>query len=242
MKAKNMIRRSLFASALALALPLLGRAEPAAPVLSCWTNLEIGTRSTWVSLTDHRRDFNATSVSMGSFYGSINQLNAIPNYWPLKPFVDYKFCPYGGVELAWDYFSVRTITRGDGHTDGDLNLMGPMLSVFVRCPTDFKLTPFAGAGLVYYKVDFSEDPDWHAPPGRPEIQTMDFDHTWGLFVYGGVIWNITDHVALDLYVRYTKVQDAEGTHWAGADGTFNNGSPTIPLSNIATSLGLRYCF
>ena len=242
MKAQNIIRRGLFAGVMALALPLVGRAEPAGPALSFWQHLEVGTRSTWVYLTDHQRDFNATSVNMGSFYGSINQLDMVQKYWPLKPFVDYKFCPYGGVELAWDYFSVRTITRSDGHTDGDLNLMGPMLSVFVRCPTDFNLTPFAGAGLVYYKADFDEDPDWHAPPGRGEIQIMDFSQTWGLFVYGGVAWNFADHWALDVYVRYTKVQDAKGDHWAGPEADSLTGNPTLPLSNIATSLGLHYCF
>ena len=178
----------------------------------------------------------------GSFYGSINQLDPVQSYWPFKPFVTYKFCTYGGVELAWDSFSVRTITRQDGHTDGDLNMMGPMLSAFVRYPTEYKLTPYIGAGVVYYNVSFDEDADWHAPPGRPEIQTMDFDHTWGCFVYGGVAWEFADHWSADLYVRYTKMQDAEGIHWGGPDGTDYNGAPSFPLTNIATGLGLRYSF
>ena len=206
-----------------------------------WKNFEIGTRSTWVYLTDHQRDVNATSATMGSFYGSINQLNSVQNYWPFKPFVDYKFCPYGGVELAWDYCSVRTITRGDGHTDGDLNIMGPMLSVFVRYPNTTDLTPYAGAGVAYYRVDFNEDADWHNPPGRPEILTMDFDHTYGLFGYGGVIWKFADNWTADLYLRYTKV-DAEGTHWEGPYGTSYGGSPSFPLSNVAAGLGVRYSF
>ncbi|TAN35885.1 MAG: porin family protein [Verrucomicrobia bacterium] len=218
----------------------LGRVSAAEPA-GWWKDLEIGTRSTWVYLTDHQRDINATTAAMGSFYGSIDQLDAVQNYWPLKPFIDYKLCPYGGIELAWDSLTARTITRGDGHTDGDLSIMGPMVSVFVRYPNTTGLTPYAGVGVAYYRVDFDEDADWHVPPGRSEIQTMDFDHTYGVFGYGGLIWKFADNWSADLYLRYTKV-DAEGIHWQGPDGDSYGGSPSFPLSHIATGLGVRYSF
>ena len=243
MKAKNYIRLS--AALLALPAVLSSRAAEPESTLPAWIkdHLEIGTRITWFSLRDDKRDpLSGIDGAPGSFYGSINQLDTVQNYLPLKLFVDYKFCPYGGIELAWDYFSVRTITQVDGHTDGDLNLMGPMLSVFVRCPNSTPLTPYAGLGVAYYRVNFDENPDWHAPPGRPEIQTMDFDHTYGLFCYGGLLWTFADHWSADLYVRYTKLQDAEGTHWGGPDGSDYNGSPSFPLSNVAAGLGVRYSF
>ena len=213
-----------------------------------WTALDAGNNfavwlqpnGDWYEADDATLD--PANPQAGSFYGSINELDSVHDYWPFKLFVDYKFCTYGGVELAWDYFSARTITQQDGHTDGDLNMRGPLLSAFVRYPADFNLTPYAGAGFAYYKVEFDDNAYWHEPPGRNELQSMDFNHTWGLFVYGGVAWMFADHWSADLYVRYTKLQDAEGTHWAGSDGSAYNGSPSIPLSNIATALGVRYSF
>ncbi|MCX7008534.1 MAG: hypothetical protein NTY53_15000, partial [Kiritimatiellaeota bacterium] len=107
MKAQNLFRGLMIAGLTALTLTRTDAAEPAK---EWWQGLEIGTRVTWVSLTDSKRPVSATTADMGSFYGSINQLDPVQNYLPLKLFVDYKFCPYGGVELAWDYFSVRTLT------------------------------------------------------------------------------------------------------------------------------------
>lgn len=209
-----------------------------------WKNIEIGTRATWVYLTDHQRDINAVGASEGSFYGSINQLNPVQNNWPLKPFMAYKFCPHTGLELAWDSFSARTITRSDGHTDGDLNLMGPMLSYFIRYPNATGLTPYAGVGVVYYHVDFDEDASWHYPRGS-FTQLMDFDHTYGLLGYGGLMWKFAEQWSAELYIRYTKV-DAEGVHWQGFNDGGNPLSPSgdvsFPLSNIAAGLGVRYSF
>ncbi len=192
LKAKNIVLSCVLAGSVALTV---ARAVPAAPAPAkeWWQNFELGTRSTWVYLTDNKRTLDPANPQAGSFYGSINELDSVHDYWPFKLFVDYKFCTYGGVELAWDYFSARTITRQDGHTDGDLNMRGPLLSAFVRYPADFNLTPYAGAGFAYYKVDFDDNAYWHEPPGRNELQSMDFDHTWGLFVYGGVAWLFAEH-------------------------------------------------
>jgi len=206
-----------------------------------WSNFEVGTRSTWGYLTDHQRPVNAYNTSEGSFYGSINQLNVVQNYWPINPFIDYKCCPYGGFELAWDSLTARTITRGDGHTDGDLSIMGAKLSAFVRYPNTTAFTPYAGAGFAYYRASFDEDSGWHMPPGRGEIQTMDFDHAHGLFGYGGLLWKFADHWAADLYVCYTKV-DVNGIQWQGPNGTDFGGSPAFPMSNVEAGLGMRYCF
>ncbi len=239
MKVQNLPRRLplLLCSAL-----LLARATTAEPDQEWWQGFELGTRVTWTYLTDNKRPVSATTESMGSFYGSINQLDVHQDYLPLKVFVAYRFCPYGGLELSWDSLSVKTLTRSDGHTDGDLNYWGPAFSVFVRYPWEHGLTPYAGAGLSYYFVNFDEDPQWHRPPGRPLVQTLDFDRTWGALVYAGIIWTFAEQWSADFHLRYTKVQDAVGTHWQGPDGRDYGGEPHIPLSNITTGLGVRYSF
>lgn len=239
MKVQNLPQGTLVMVCAALAL---ARTMAAEPVKEWWQGFEIGTRVTWTYLTDNKRPVSATTESMGSFYGSINQLDVNQNYLPLKLFVDYSFCPYGGIELAWDSLSVKTLTRSDGHTDGDVNLWGPALSAFVRLPLEYGLTPYTGAGLSYYSVSFDEDPAWHKPPNRPLVQTMDFDRTWGVLIYGGLMWTFAEHWAADFHVRYTKVQDAVGTHWQGPEGKDFGGEPHIPLSNITTGLGVRYSF
>jgi outer membrane protein W len=214
-------------------------------------NLEVGTRLTYFSIKDNKRDVNAVSTDMGSFYGSITELKAVQNYMPLKVFVDYKVNPYWGVELTWDQVQADTITRSDGHNDGAINVKGPILSVFARYPNYSVVTPYAGIGLAYLFSDFEEDYYWQYAIYRDSgihkngdewSQTMDLDNAVGWVVYAGASIQIVYQWEADVYIRYMKA-DIDGTHSTFVGSTVTDtASPSFPLSNIALGIGLRYCF
>ena len=208
-------------------------------------HVDVGTRFTYFVLADRSRGAN------NHFYGSIDKLDAVQNYWPLKLFVDYKVTPYWGFELTWDQIQAKTITKRDGHTDGNINLDGPLLSAFGRYPNDTAFTPYAGAGVAYFFASFEEDYYWvHAlnrqtgfyNNGPDWNQNIAMDNTFGWFGYGGVSIALQERLSADLYVRYTHVE-VDGTHYnlMGRDVT-DATSMTFPMSNTAFGLGVRYSF
>lgn len=238
---KTRIEVILTALVFALSAGLAAHAAESPSSMPDWIkgHLEIGTRVTYFWLTDSKRDPNSgIDDSPGSFYGSINELDGKQDYLPLKIFVDYKFNRYFGAELTWDQFRADTITQNDGHTDGSINLIGPIASLFARCPTDTRFTPYVGGGIAYFFADFEENSVWHDPPGRGEIQTMDLNNEWAWLFYGGCNINISGPWSADMIVRYTKVE-TDGIHW-------NNGGiggyPSFPMSNVSAGIGLRYSF
>lgn len=206
-------------------------------------NFEAGTRISYFWLRDRKRDFNSgVDNTPGSFYGSINQLDAVENALPIKVFVNYKFSPYWGVELTYDQIRANTITQIDGHADGTINLIGPVASFFGRYPNATRFTPYAGIGVAYFFSKFDENPLWHDPPGRNEIQNMDLNNTCGWVAYGGSAIKISGPWSADLRIRYTKV-DVSGIHRLnGYENKIGGRSPEFPLSNIAADLGVRYSF
>jgi outer membrane protein W len=244
MKAKKCIR--LAAALLALPAVLSSRAAEPESTVPAWIkdHLEIGTRITYFSLRDDKRDpLSGIDGAPGSFYGSINQLDAVQNYLPLKLFVDYKFCPYGGIELTWDRIQADTITQLDGHTDGTIRLTGPIGSIFGRYPNGTRCTPYAGMGVGYFFAQFAENESWHNPRGD-FLQLFDLDNAWGWLVYGGLDVRLADHWSADFMIRYISM-DVSGTHLqTGIEGGpyFPAGSFTIPMSNTSLGLGVRYSF
>ena len=206
-------------------------------------NFGIGTRITYFWLRDRKRDFQAgIGATPGSFYGSINQLDAQQNYLPLKIFVDYKFSPYCGVELMYDQLRADAITQIDGHSDGTINLIGPIASIIGRYPNATRLTPYAGLGVAYFFAKFDENPRWSEPPGRNFRQTFELDNTAGWIVCGGCDVKISGPWSADLFLRYTEV-DVSGIHWLnGQENNIGGRHPDFPLSNIAAGMGVRYSF
>ena len=215
----------------------------------------MGLRSTAFWLEDSKRDPNATSASEGSFYGSITELKAEhkakQDLLPYKLFVDYLFCPYGGLELTWDRVEADTITRLDGHSDGTVIANAPLLGAFGRYPNDTGVVPYGGAGFGYAFTQFNPTYNWtHAigPDGAYKAgpywhQSFTMSDSWCWFVYAGVAFAMNAHWGLDLYVRHEGLT-VKGTHNTYV-GDYLTSVPTdfsLPFQNDALGVGVRYSF
>jgi len=121
--------------------------------------LEVGTRIISVSLIDDRKD---------TFLGSIDLLDVEQDYSPTKLYADWIFHPNFGIELTRGSVRASTVTRYDGHSDGDIELSGMILGVFGRkeftiqtLRRDYVITPYAGLGMAFFSADFDHKGWWH---------------------------------------------------------------------------------
>lgn len=231
---------------------LPGRAVEGTSTMPDWIkdHLEIGTRVTYFWLHDDYRNWGTDNLN--HFTGSINNLEIQQQYLPVKLFVAYKINPYWGVELAAEQLEVETWSRpeatalepvpGSPWTDGTINLVGPIASVFGRYPNATRFTPYAGVGAGYFFADFSEDAQWHHPrDGR--FQALDLDDTYGGVVYVGVMARINENWSADLLIRYIKMS-VDGTFMVSDNGYSyrEDGDVTFPMSSTSVGLGVRYSF
>ena len=229
--------------------PALDAAKPDVASLSsaaragCWPGrLEAGTRSTGFMLSERRK-------SSSTFYGSIDRLDAVQNFWPIKAFVDWVFTPRCGIELTWDQVQFDTITRSDGHNDGTVDLRGPILSAFARYPNSTVVTPRMGVGAAFMQADFHEDYRWRYALKDAEQtsyygfeQSFRLDDAWGWVVDGGLSIRVHADWFADLYARYTRV-DVHGTHYNVVWGeTVSATGFSLPADNLALGAGVRHVF
>ncbi len=212
------------------------------PVLRALSgHLEVGTRSTWFRLLSRHQNGS-------TFYGSIDELDAVQNHWPLKVFASYAFCPYGGIDLTWDQVEFDTITRTDGHNDGTVDLHGPILSAFGRYPNETRFVPYGGIGVGYLFSDFHPTADWrYALRGEHTDyygfeQEFDLKDTTAWVAYVGVSMALSAHWHADFYLRRMWAE-VEGTHnrWQFDELKLSNDF-SLPADNDAVGVGVRYVF
>jgi hypothetical protein len=208
--------------------------------------LEVGARWTYFNLNDTRREnFDANGTFTGGFLGSINQLNAKQEYWPL-PVVRFNVIPYAGIELSYDHIRAETRTYFDAHTDGTFDLRGPLVALYGRYPNKTRFTPSLGVGLAFYGTDFEEDAWWHGdtqPPG-PVMQWIDTTRTTGYFLFVACDIAIYKQWSAELYARDMSA-DVDGHYTITTrDLTVIDdfGTTKFPMSYWAAGLGVKYCF
>ena len=213
-------------------------------------HLEIGTRITY---------FRLLNENDKSFLGSIDHLGDSQDYNPSKVFVDWLFCPYGGLELTWDRIeAVATTSTSDNHTDGKFLLDGPILTAFARYPNKSILTPYAGVGVAYYHTDF-EAQDWWAQGfaspqdfvdfGKPSTdrnnkgRAISTDTTAGFVATAGTAIKITKNWSADLYFRYSSINlDAHFMLTTDGQVSDDKGHYGIPFDNVTGGVGVKYVF
>lgn len=144
-------------------------------------HLEVGTRITSFKLLKENKD---------SFLGSIDHLDAKQDLAPFKIFAHWFFTPRYGIELAWDHIEAATVTTEDGHSDGNIVLTGPIITVFARHPMDIMikekaltLVPYGGIGFVILDASFEHESWWHH--GFSEDQWPDAEARYNEWVASG---------------------------------------------------------
>jgi len=211
--------------------------------------VEIGTRTTLFSLIKDHKD---------TFLGTIDQLDARQDLAPYKLFASWRFHPQFGVELTWDAMEVHTVTKWDGHSDGKLEVGGPVLSFFGRYPTGTRWTPYAALGVSYFSATFKPTTWWglgypseeeYLGYGSPSFgyfglgRHIDPQSAVGLALLAGCDIAIREHLSADVFLRYMSL-DVDAHYYITNNGEVfdDRGTTGIPLDNIALGLGVRYAF
>ena len=207
--------------------------------------LVVGTRIITFSLSDD-------DVSLGT----INKLNYIQDHAPNKIFLNYLMNPYWGFELSYDKIEAETRTS-DGKSDGDVEMSGPILSIFGRYPNDTGFVPYGGIGLAVFDGDFSEEAHWalgypnpqaYVDAGSPSTplggrtRSISVDSYTGTVIYLGVVWEFWENWAADVLFRYMDMEADSTFTGKGRNNVENVISDTFDLSNTAYGLGIRYTF
>ena len=222
-----------------------------------WYNkLSIGTRLTYFQLQDDQRTLD------NSYIGHLSILDAQQDLVPWKLFAQYSFCRYCGLELTWDSVQAKLVNLTDdgvtrGNTDGELTMMGPILSVRGLYPNHSVFTPYLSLGVAPWSGSIDHYP-WHEK-GYPSPEAYAASHNKGK-LYAGTQREITvgDDVGVaigggceiklgknwsaDLLVRYLNVaSDTEYT--VIEDGVVHRRqSGTFTMEHIAYGAGVKYSF
>jgi opacity protein-like surface antigen len=219
-------------------------------------HVQIGTRITRFNLMTTSRTGNGKS-----FLGSIQELDAVQDYWPTKIYADVYPIRYLGIELTWDEARARTGAWSypdyPYHSDGDFVISGPIVSLIGRYPNSTKFTPYAGVGIAFLHAKFLPTAWWHggfSSPGAweaagspdeivmPVIRNIDVNSVNATVYVAGCDYSVTDNLLAGVYVRYMEVS-LDASFSEEVSGTVVPlGTYSIPMDNIAYGLGVSYAF
>lgn len=258
----------LFPCLFALLSVLLGAALPAR---GSWTNpdppleehLRIGLRLRQTVLHDHTR------MPDDSYRGSIIHLHVLQNESPLTALtLEWRFNPYVGVQLSWEQVRAETrtmqATETLNHSDGEVSVFGPGLTLILRYPNQTRLTPFAGLGYTWLASNFEHNPAWQngfggenrdesyaawvaagSPswPNNGYRRTITLDDATGWMFSYGLDIRITDQLDATLSVQIMDVDGADLTQrLTYYDRVVETRQGTFPMSNTSYGAGLRWTF
>jgi TolB-like protein/outer membrane protein W len=232
-------------------------------------HVSLGARITHYSLIDDSElNYDDNGKFTEGYLGSIAYLDANQNYVPTI-YANITITEWFALQLAWERFEIETSTYWDGHSDGTFNMRGPSLTAQLRYANHTKFTPYAGAGIVMLNVDFDMEGWWHngfsgetgeeaqqaydnwIASGAPEWPnggyqrnlTVDDDITFKPIIQGGCLWDISDHFALDLDLRYMNFDNSLNYNLSKYGHVFSDrGSSDFPMSAWMVDLGLVVSF
>jgi len=209
--------------------------------------LEIGTRMVHRVLTDADSGHKGGTYGSGTYLGTIYALDEEQNYLPFKPYVEYFFTSFFGVELAYDEMDAETraidTSSHKEKTDGTVSLSGLTLSLVSRYKNDTAFTPYAGIGLGLYSGDFAEDSNWAYTASTGRTRVMDVDNAVGFQLFLGVKWSMTENWFVDGSLQYVAVDPNSTFYGYEANGTqYTEQTGHFPMDNLALRLGVGYTF
>jgi outer membrane protein W len=214
-------------------------------------HLDIGLRLSTFALDD-----TGAQSPDNTYLGTINKVDDERDSFPLRPFVNIWFNKYIGLELTYDKIAGKTTTIS-GKSDGIVEMSGPMASIAFRYPNKTQFVPYAGVGVAFFSGNFDETNHWalgynspaaYDTAGRPSeplggrTRRMEVEDDEGFVLMAGVIWNISDSWAADVFIRKMQL-DADATFIADVNGVEENRiEGSFPLDNIGFGLSVKYTF
>ena len=213
--------------------------------------LTLGTRLTYSILE--------TSTSE-SFLGTISKLDESQDYIPWKLYAAWQFNPKWGLELTWDRVTAKTITRTeDHHSDGEFEVIGPILDAVYRMNKLGRFSPYAQLGVAWMLGDFKptqwwalgyeHESDWvllgSTDQARNDItRGIAVDDSLGLVAALGSRIEVTKRWSGDILLRYMYLEnDATFTEYRSGRPIPGTGDAnTIPFSHLTLGVGMAYSF
>lgn len=202
--------------------------------------IRVGTRFTYFFLLDKRGNLNENKFCQDM---SINYLNAVQQYLPVKIYAQWSLMENFGIEATWDKIEAEARTHGDGenYSDGNMLLSGPMISFFREFPVETKnwLSKVSlGIGFAYLFGDFEEAYWWKYRVGA--IQTMEIDDEFAFLATAGWTWNLKGRWDIDIYLRYLRANavDTFTIRYEDPDKNTQVRIGTFPLDNVAFGIGI----
>lgn len=188
-------------------------------------SLEVGARILYIKLLEDKKG----EPFAGSFIGSVNQLEAKQNYFPM-PYVQYVYS-WWGLGLSWHQFEFEA--RDPGGSDGTATLNGPLFYAMARFTNETRFTPFAEMGMALYSATFDAEPNW------AQRNRFDLEDSNGFYVAAGCRAQLTENWSVEAYLRRMNV-DVDGTYRNLVDG--RQQSFTFTATHIAAGFGACYTF
>ncbi len=194
-----------------------------------------------------------------NFTGTIvaNSVDEKIEAYPTNANLLVTFCPYGGLVFEYDRFGA--VMEKDGNLYWDSFLLGLTVRYHFK---KYRLAPYALAGVTWNWVRFEENNWWRYGWGSVQqfdefakdhtkeewmtetrrIRTMQPDDTFGWAFGFGVDIFLTEHLALNLDIRWHKA-DTEVHYRTRIDG-FNEIDRhfTYDLDTVSYGAGLRWYF
>ncbi len=226
-------------------------------------HLRVGLRFRQTYLHDHTR------LMDDSYRGSITHLSVKQDESPLTALtLEWRFNRYLGTQLSWEQVRAETRTTQEteslNHSDGDISLFGPGLTLLLRYPNRTFITPFAGLGYTWLDATFVHNPAWQngfggdtreadyaawiaagSPPwpNKGYRRTITLEDTAGWMLAYGLDFQITDQLDVTLAVQIMDVDGADLTQrLTYIDTVVETRHGTFPMSNTSYSAGLRWLF
>ena len=194
-----------------------------------------------------------------NFTGSITEdvVDEKTEWYPTNLNALVTFCPYGGVVFEYDRFGA--VMDNDGRLFWDTFMLGITIRHHFK---KLRLAPYAVAGLTWNWVRFEENNWWRYGYGSPKEfddysagkpasdwktatrrkRTMQPDNSFGWAFGFGLDFFVTQHLALNLDVRWNKA-DTDVQYRTRIDGVNQiDRNFTYDLDTVAYSVGLRWFF
>ena len=209
-------------------------------------HLEIGARIVRFDLKDTEREASSGRPSNfnleGNFIGSLWGLEEIQDYVP-RLYAQYAFIPDLGIGITYDHLGAKTLDWGDLYAtsivgDGDLEIWGPLVYLFMRYSNSTPVRPYAELGAAYYFASFDETAEWAttAPGYRFEV-----DDTLGFYLACGLDVALHESWHVDLYMRYLYGAEVDARAYFKPGATPGR-TGSFPLDYIMAGAGLAHSF
>ncbi len=204
--------------------------------------IQVGARFSYFRLVNNVERIYDNGRFVGGFTRgiSIDRLVERQNPFPL-PFVRLIPIPALAVEAAWERMVLITRTYWDYHSDGDLILSGPSLTLIGRLPLTDHIIAYLGLGRVFWNASFDHWDDFYAAGRTIEVRDTK-----------GTLWSVGCEVrawrqlSVDLAVRHLRT-DVDSLFYIDdppRDGRnlYNIHTWTFPLDNWTWLLAATWTF